>query len=230
LTMPGAPPATSEEDWWPSFGIAAGRRLPVAMLLVLSVSVPAGSRAAGTSSGPPGSRDGRIPGSRPLRPTDGNADPEGHGYSFPSRSPRPHVCVHWVTATSDAPPLTDTNHNQVRSGGPDAERVRDRMARRVIRVGSAAPSIRARLTTVPTTSSSVLADVARRLSGTWPPTIRTRTTTAYQYHTSTYIVVDDDFSTSQLGASGGLGGLRATAAHEFSMPAVRVMTRARTRG
>ena len=39
---------------------------------------------------------------------------------------------------------------------------------------------------------------------------------AYRYRNySTYIVVDDDFSTSQLGASGGLGGLRATAAHEF---------------
>ena len=32
---------------------------------------------------------------------------------------------------------------------------------------------------------------------------------------SAYIVVDDDFSVAQLGTSGGPGGLRATAAHEF---------------
>ena len=39
---------------------------------------------------------------------------------------------------------------------------------------------------------------------------------SYPYRNySTYIVVDDDFSDSQLGSSGGLGGLRATAAHEF---------------
>ena len=38
----------------------------------------------------------------------------------------------------------------------------------------------------------------------------------YQYRDySAYIVVDDDFSVAQLGSSGGLGGLRATAAHEF---------------
>ena len=38
----------------------------------------------------------------------------------------------------------------------------------------------------------------------------------YRYRDySAYVVVDDDFSTAQLGASGGLGGLRATAAHEF---------------
>ena len=38
----------------------------------------------------------------------------------------------------------------------------------------------------------------------------------YQYRDySAYVVVDDDFSVAQLGASGGPGGLRATAAHEF---------------
>ena len=39
---------------------------------------------------------------------------------------------------------------------------------------------------------------------------------SYQYRDySAYVVVDNDFSVAQLGASGGSGGLRATAAHEF---------------
>ena len=88
------------------------------MLLVLSVSVPAGSRAVwDVSSGPSRlSGTGRIPGSPvSLRPTDGNADPERSRLlgAQPSTSAVSHVCVHWVNTTADAPPLTDLNHNRV---------------------------------------------------------------------------------------------------------------------
>ena len=207
-----------------SFGIAVGRRLSVAMLLVLSVSVPAGSRAAwDVSSGPSRlSETGRIPGSPvSLRPTDGNADPEGHGYSVPSRFVcGAHVCVHWVIATSDAPPLTDTNHNQVPdqvdrtlSAFETAWRVE------VIRMGFREPmSDASSADHGPNDKLDVyLADVgASGLGGYVATDDPNANDDAYRYRNySTYIVVDDDFSTSQLGASGGPGGLRATAAHEF---------------
>ena len=118
LAMPGRAAATSGgRPVDRSFGIAFGRRLSVAMLLVLTVSVPAGSRGVwDVSSGPSRlSGTGRIPGSPvSLRPTDGSADPRGHGYSVPSEHVCGlHVCVHWVNTTADAPPLADLNHNRV---------------------------------------------------------------------------------------------------------------------
>ncbi len=207
-----------------SFGVAVGRRMSVAMLLVLSVSVPAGSRAGWDASSGPSrlSGTGRIPGSPvSLRPTDGNADPEGHGYSVPSRYVcGAHVCVHWVNATSDAPPLTDSNHNQV----PDeAHRTLGAFETawrvEVTRMGFRAPmSDGSAADHGPNDKLDVyLADVgASGLSGYVATDDPNANDDAYRYRNySTYIVVDDDFSTSQLGASGGLGGLRATAAHEF---------------
>src|SRR3954454_23408108 len=52
-----------------------------------------------------------------ARPTDGDADPQQNGWSGPEadRSPMctPPFCVHWVESGADAPPLADSNHNQV---------------------------------------------------------------------------------------------------------------------
>ncbi len=51
-----------------------------------------------------------------ARPTDGGADPDGHGYAAgttPRRTCDSTVCVHWVDTTADAPSLTDTNANSV---------------------------------------------------------------------------------------------------------------------
>ena len=40
-----------------------------------------------------------------ARPTDGDADPLGDGYTVPARKKcRNHVCLHWVPTTADAPP------------------------------------------------------------------------------------------------------------------------------
>ncbi len=52
-----------------------------------------------------------------ARPTDGASDPEQNGYSVPEAAPvcGPSFCVHYVTTTDDAPPLTDANGN----GQPD---------------------------------------------------------------------------------------------------------------
>src|SRR3954452_21246266 len=45
-----------------------------------------------------------------ARPTEGNADPQGDGYTTAEASPvcSPHFCIHYVTTTADAPALTDT--------------------------------------------------------------------------------------------------------------------------
>ena len=156
-----------------------------------------------------------------LRPTDGNADPQGHGYTVPSQHLcGPHLCVHWVKSTSDAPPSFDGNGN----GVPDqveatlhafetAWRVE------VVRMGFRAPK--------PDGTSAdhgpndeldvYLADVGALGLGGYVATDDPRAQDdGYQYRDySAYVVVDNDFSVAQLGASGGPGGLRATAAHEF---------------
>jgi hypothetical protein len=207
-----------------SIGIASGRRLSIALLLILSVSVPAGSRAVWDVSGGPSrlSGTGRIPGSPiSLRPTDGNADPRGHGYTVPSQHVcGPHVCVHWVNTTSDAPPTTDLNHN-VLPDQVDRTLAAFETAWRieVIRMGFRAPlSDGSSADHGPNDMLDVyLADVgASGLAGYVATDDPNANDDAYPYRNySAYIVVDDDFSTAQLGSSGGLGGLRATAAHEF---------------
>ena len=101
---------------------ALRHRHTVAALLILAVSLPvASSRPAsrvGWDVGRGPSRFaavGRIPGSPvAFRPTDGNADPQGHGYTVPSQHLcGPHLCVHWVSSTSDAPPSFDFNGNTI---------------------------------------------------------------------------------------------------------------------
>ena len=207
-----------------SFGVAAGRRLCVVALLVLTASVPAGSRASWDLSGGPSrfARAGRTPGSLvSLRPTDGNGDPQGHGYSVPSQHVcGPHICVHWVIATSDAPPLVDGNHNMVPDqvdATLDAFETAWRIE--VVQMGFRPPE--------PDGTSAdhgpndkldvYLADVgASGLSGYVATDDPHAQDDSYQYRDySAYVVVDEDFSVAQLGVDGGLGGLRATAAHEF---------------
>jgi hypothetical protein len=207
-----------------SFRVLASRRLSVMALLFLAASVPAGSQAAwDVAEGPSRfSSTGRTFGSPiALRPTGGNADPQGHGYSVPSQHVcGPHVCVHWVNATSDAPPLVDGNRNQV----PDQV---DRTLQafetawqvEVVQMGFRAPK--------PDGSSAdhgpnneldvYLADVGASGLGGYVATDDPHADDdSYQYRDySAYIVLDDDFSVTQLGTSGGPGGLRATAAHEF---------------
>ena len=68
-----------------------------------------------------------------LRPTDGNADPQGHGYTVPSQHLcGPHLCVHWVnvdvrraalrsTATATGSP-TRSSPRSTRSRRPGGSR------------------------------------------------------------------------------------------------------------
>lgn len=216
------------------FSGAAVRRMCVVALVGVIAAIPAGSLPIGAlRAGPAEGRDAsvsvarfaagnRVPGSPiALRPTQGNADPDGHGYAVPSQFRcGPHVCVHWVITTSDAPPLVDANHDQV----PDqVDRTLQAFERawqvEVIRLGFRAPE--------PDGNSAdhgpndeldvYLADIGASGLGGYVATDDPHADDdAYEFRDySAYVVVDDDFATSQLGSSGGSGGLRATAAHEF---------------
>jgi hypothetical protein len=50
-----------------------------------------------------------------LRPTDGDNDPSGDGYTVPEAPPycTAHYCIHWVATTGDAPSLADSNSNGI---------------------------------------------------------------------------------------------------------------------
>jgi Big-like domain-containing protein len=50
-----------------------------------------------------------------LRPTEGENDPQGDGYTVPEAPPycTEHYCVHWVATTGDAPSLADSNGNGI---------------------------------------------------------------------------------------------------------------------
>ncbi len=128
--------------------------------------------------------------------------------------------MHWVNTTSDAPPLIDLNHDLL----PDqVDRTLDAFETawrvEVARMGFRAPmSDGSSSDHGPNDLLDVyLADVgASGLAGYTATDDPHANDDAYPYRNySAYIVVDDDFSTAQLGSTGGLGGLRATAAHEF---------------
>ena len=130
------------------------------------------------------------------------------------------MCVHWVSKTDDAPPLGDANGN----GVPDqVDRTLSMFSSawgfEVGRLGFRAPrSDETSKNHGPDGRLDVyLADVGRvDLDGYTATDDPRASDSAYAYRDySAYIVVDDDFSSSQLGSAGGLGGLRVTAAHEL---------------
>jgi hypothetical protein len=229
LTMPGRTASLSGgRSVNRSFGFVAGRWLSVFGLLLLVVVAPAAAPAdprAGRDVMGGASRfagAGRLPGSpMSLRPTGGSADPEGHGYTVPSQHVcGPHVCVHWVNATADAPSLVDGNRNRVPDQVDATVRAFDTAWRMEVDVmGFRAPKPDG---TSPDHGPNSKLDIYLADVGAWglngfvatdDPHADDDTYEDRDY--SAYIVVDDDFSVAQLGSSGGPGGLRATAAHEF---------------
>ena len=212
-----------------SFRGAVRYRHAVAAVLILAVSVPAAATRPASRVGwdAAGGRSrfaavGRTSGSPvALRPTQGNADPQGHGYTVPSlHLCGPHLCVHWVDSTSDAPPSFDGNRNGVPDQVESTLRAFETAWRvEVVRMGFRAPKPDGTSADHgPNSELDVyLADVgASGLSGYVATDDPHAGEDGYAYRDySAYVVVDDDFSVAQLGASGGPGGLRATAAHEF---------------
>jgi hypothetical protein len=217
-----------------SFGRTVVRRVSLIALIALIPSTAAGSSSSFAQSGGSTSVgwDAPVGSSRlaagagsglpiSLRPTGGIGDPHGDGYSVPSKHVcGPHICVHWVSSTADAPPAADLNHNQV----PDQV---DRTlaafeiawTAEVVRMGFRAPKsdITSRDHGPDGRLDVYLADVgARNLDGYVATDDPNASNDNYRYRDySAYVVVDNDFSTSQLGPGGGQGGLRVTAAHEF---------------
>ena len=197
-----------------------GRSASALALFVMASSFP---RVPAIRTDPAGSNPlSRVPAiAMRLRPTEGGGDPEGHGYSAPSRHIcGTHVCVHWVSSTTDAPPMNDADHD----GAPDqVERTlaafESAWVFEVGRLGFRAPKSDAgshdhgpdgRL-------DVYLADVGNDdLAGYVATDDPHASGGGYAYRDySAYVVVDDDFATWQLGSSGGEGGLRVTAAHEL---------------
>ena len=156
-----------------------------------------------------------------FRPTDGKHDPQGHGYGAPDRHVcGEHLCVHWVSTTDDAPPLSDATGN----GVPDQvdrtlSAFESAWTFEVDRLGFRAPrSDETSRNHGPDGRLDVyLADVGRIDLGGYVATDDPHATDGgYVYRDySAFVVVDDDFSVAQLGEAGGSGGLRATAAHEL---------------
>ena len=158
------------------------------------------------------------PGTPSTAATRGTSRP---GYPVPSRFVCGHdVCVHWVEKTDDAPPLSDANDNHV-PDQVDRTLAAFETAWRIEvgRMGFRAPKSDA-------TSKDhgpdgrldvYLEDIGLRdLAGYVATDDPHATDDSYPYRDySAYIVVDDDFSSAQLGWVSGPGGLRATAAHEL---------------
>ena len=118
-----------------SFGIAAGRRLSVAMLLFLCVSVPAGSRAVWDVSGGPSrlSGDGAHPGLSGLAASH-RRERRSEGSRLRGAEPARLRSAH-MRALGDRDVRRPVTHRPgpqpvARPGGPDARRVRDRLAHR----------------------------------------------------------------------------------------------------
>jgi hypothetical protein len=139
-----------------------------------------------------------------ARPTSSH-DPYGDSYRTPSkRTCSSHLCVHWVSRTSDAPPsrawVTRTMDVMKRAwsrevGGLDY--------RRPASDGSRGGNEKLDV---------YLKDVGA--SGVFGYCAPERTTRASKWRASGYCVLDDDFARSQFGQA-PVSSLKATAAHEF---------------
>ena len=140
-----------------------------------------------------------------ARPTDGDQDPGGDGYTVAARRKcRDHFCVHWVPTTRDAPPgrgWVDTNLavlNQV-------------WRAEVGKLGYRAPLADGRRGGNGKLDV-YLKELGRRgLFGYCAPERRSRNA---RWLASGYCVIDNDFARKQFG-SPPRQSLRVTAAHEF---------------
>jgi hypothetical protein len=154
-----------------------------------------------------------------ARPTDGDADPQQNGWSAPEADRSPmctaHFCVHWVESGADAPPLTDSNHNQV----PDWVEVTAATAEHVFAVENSNMGWRE-----PRSDSTqggggaghtdiYLEDIGgNRIYGYAAPDPQPQ-----RHSLFAYLVLDDDFAPSQFpGYSSPVDPLDVTLAHEYN--------------
>jgi hypothetical protein len=139
-----------------------------------------------------------------ARPTDGPADPFGNGYTVPDTSTcGPHVCVHYVTSTADAPPSTDWVNLTLAT-------LENTYAREVDQLGYRAP-LGDRRVGGDDRLDVYLKDLGTGLYGYCAAERRKKGRTA-----SGFCVLDNDYSPAQFpSGTSPQDNLTVTAAHEF---------------
>ncbi|GAB2884097.1 MXAN_6640 family putative metalloprotease [Nocardioides pacificus] len=138
-----------------------------------------------------------------ARPTDGARDPQGDGYAVPSRRLcGPHVCVHYVQRTSDAPRGMAWVRRTLR--------VMERVWRHQVETMGYRAPLRDRRRGGDSRFDVYLKDLgAHGYYGYCAAEQRRQ-----QFLASGFCVLDDDFAREQFGSSPA-STLRVTAAHEF---------------
>ena len=140
-----------------------------------------------------------------ARPTDGDADPVGDGYTVPARRKcGEKVCVHWVGSTADAPP----NQAWVRTNLKVISKV---WRTEVGRLGYRKPVADRNRGGNPKLDVYLKELGDRGIYGYCTPERKVR---GHKWLASGYCVLDNDFAEAQYGAP-PMHSLRVTAAHEF---------------
>ena len=139
-----------------------------------------------------------------ARPTDGNDDAYGDGYTVPSkRKCRGNFCIHWVTSTSDAATAAWADRTLTLMNSVWKHHVDDMGYRRPVGDGSRGGNGK---------FDVYLKDLgSKSLYGYCAPE---NPKAGYKYVYSGYCVLDNDFSRQQYGAP-PVDSLTVTAAHEF---------------
>ena len=141
-----------------------------------------------------------------ARPTDGNNDPYGDGYTVSAkRKCQGHFCLHWVPTTSDAPPSTSWVDKSLRT--------MNQVWRKEVGALNYRPPVRDGKHGGNNLFDVYLKDVgADGLYGYCAPEYLKP---GRKREASGYCVLDNDFDSSQFGGVRPVDSLRVTAAHEF---------------
>jgi hypothetical protein len=161
-----------------------------------------------------------------ARPTDGAADDFGDGYTVPEATPQCGTswCVHYVTSTTDAPPLDDLDVNGIPDQVDATLAIMGEVwAKEITSYGYRQP--KSDITSAnygPDANIDVyLVDIGDQglygYCASDDPNLDVLGTPAYPYYdASAYCVFDNDYSVAQYAPStSGIPALQVTAAHEF---------------
>ena len=140
-----------------------------------------------------------------ARPTDGDADPVGDGYTVPAKKKcGKKVCVHWVESTADAPP----NQAWVKKNLQVMGKV---WKAEIGELGFRKPVGDRKRGGNPKLDVYLKELGSRGIYGYCTPERKVR---GHKWLASGYCVLDNDFAKAQYGAP-PIDSLRVTAAHEF---------------
>lgn len=140
-----------------------------------------------------------------ARPTQGDGDPNGDGYTVPAKSDCSRlICMHWVSTTRDAPPSRSwVDKNMAVMKKTWRREVSTLGYRRPLTDGGRGGSDK---------FDVYLKDVGSE--GYYGYCVPEQSKRSSKWLASGYCVLDDDFARSQFGTK-PMAGLRVTAAHEF---------------